>query len=101
MKFYSENLHKLFDSEKELTDAELAAQKAKEAEEAKKKELTETRKARAKEVDAAREEVYAARKKYHTLLDAFVKDYGSYHASYSSHDLASIDDIFDCFFNNL
>lgn len=101
MKFYSENLHKLFDSEQELTEAETAALKEKEAEEAKKKELVETRKARAKEVEAAREAVYAARKEYYRLLDAFLKDYGSYHASYSSNDLASINDIFDCFFNNL
>lgn len=99
MKFYSENLHKLFDSEKELKDAEFKAKKEKEAEEAKKKELVETRKVRAKEVDDARAAVYAAKKEYQKLLNAFIKDYGSYHASYSSNDLALIDDIFDCFFN--
>ena len=79
MKFYSEKLDKLFDSEKELKEAEDALEVKKAAEEAHAKQLAATRKERAAEVDAAY-------KNYMKLLNTFVKDYGSYHVSFRSDD---------------
>ena len=84
MKYYSEKTRKLYNSEVELKDAEKDLNK-KEAEE---KAKREERGARAKEV----EEAY---KNYKKLLDAFIKDYGSYHMT-----LNQSDSLFDFFFNS-
>ena len=74
MKIYSEITRQEYPSvEACLADEELFKKK-KEEEEAKRKELAETRKTRAKEV----EDAY---KHANDLLDAFVKDYGSFHMS--------------------
>jgi hypothetical protein len=79
MKYYSETLNKMFDSEKELLQAEDAEEVKKAAEQAHAKQLKETRKARAKAVDDAY-------KTYHDLLRDFVKDYGGYHTTYKADD---------------
>lgn len=75
MKYYSEKLEKLFETEEELKSAE----KARDEEEAKEKVKREQRAERAKEV----EEAY---KKYIELLNQFVKDYGNYHCSVKDGD---------------
>ena len=75
MKYYSEKLKKLFDDTESLEKAE-KEQEEKYALELKKKEERATR---AKEVDDAY-------KNYLKLLRAFVKDYGSYHFSYTNED---------------
>lgn len=89
MKYYSEMLNKLFESEKDLVAAE---SKVKIAEEAKKKAEAakkEARAARAKEVDKALKDADAATAKAQKLLKEFVKDYGSYHTSYELSDVES------------
>lgn len=74
MKYFSEILNKNFNSEKECLAAEkeytLAQMKANEEKEIKEK----ARKARAKEVEEAGQ-------RYVDLLNAFIKDYGSFHTS--------------------
>lgn len=90
MKYYSEKLKKLFDTEKELRSSE----KEFELLEAEKKKKLELKKARAKEVEDAYK-AYATKVKeaelenkklydeYLKLRNEFVSDYGSYHMSYT------------------
>lgn len=67
MKFYSEKLNKLFESEKEL----VAAEKELADKEAKKAELAKTKKAEAKVVEDAFKARNAARREYNTkVMDA-------------------------------
>lgn len=75
MKYYSEKLNTLYDNVELLQDAEKQFDE-KHALELKQKEERATR---AKEV----EDAY---KNYLKLLRAFVKDYGSYHFSYTNDD---------------
>jgi Skp family chaperone for outer membrane proteins len=109
MKYYSENLKKLFDSEEELTKAE----KEHEEELTKKQELADTKKQRAEEVELAYKKTLEAREKanelikeadkaYLELRDKFVEDFGSYHMTYSNADgkeLVSVSDIVDSMFD--
>lgn len=67
MKYYSEITKKLYDTKDECTEAEIEATKAK-----------ADRATRAKEVEEALKVAKEANKKAQTLLDAFVKDYGSF-----------------------
>lgn len=67
MKFYSETLNKLFDTEEALKQAEAALQN---------KEQEKQR--RTDELDAARNAAKEAQKKYVTLLTQYCKDYGQY-----------------------
>ena len=107
MKYYSDVTDKVYTTEQELVDAELAfakaqaekeeaAKKAKEAEEAKKAQ----RKQRADEIETARKEMVEAQKKYQQLINDFVRDYHSYHFSATEYDnlptlFTSIFDLFD------
>lgn len=79
MRYYSDTLKKLFETEEELKKAEVEFTE-KHALELKKKEERVTR---AKEV----EEAY---KKYLDLRAKFVKDYGSYHMTITDKDLKNI-----------
>lgn len=83
MKYYSEKLNKLYDNKEELIAAEekVAAAEAEKA--AKEKELKEKRAARAKEVQEAFEKVKEANAEATKKLNDFIKDYGSYHCSFS------------------
>ena len=91
MKFYSEQTKKLYDSEKELKDAEnkLALEKAE------KEKALEGRKVEAQKVEDAykkalevRKEAYKqideAEKEFYKLRREFVDKYGSWHMTYSS-----------------
>lgn len=88
--YYSECLKKYFDTKEECLKAE-EEYNAKHAAEIKAKE---ERKAKAKEVD----EAY---KKYLTLRNKFIKEYGSYHCTFTEKDLPSgnIPDIFNKIFD--
>ena len=101
MRYYSETLNRLFDSEEELNKAELKAkakveeQKQKElaaqrAEAAKKAERTR----RAKEVEDAIKAAREAQNKVSQLLTDFTKDYGYFHTSFSYDDIGE-NNIFD------
>ena len=86
MKFYSEKLNKLFDSEKACAEAESAHDKAVAEAEAKKKALADERATRAKKVEELYKQAVEAKKAYDTELQAFLKDYGSFHATFKTVD---------------
>ena len=110
MKYFSEELNRLFDNEKECQEAEFKAREEKnrermriEHEERLKKErqdkLAAERKAKAAEVEEARKTMVAAQHKYKELLEAFCKTYGSFHLSLTDEDAKrAIPTLFD-FFN--
>lgn len=88
--YKSTMLNRVFDRYEDLVQAE----EAYEAENAEKLRLAEVKKARAKEVEDAYKASMQARKdankaiseadrKYYELRDAFIKDYKSFHMSYS------------------
>ena len=81
MKFYSEQLNKLFDSAEELKAAEDKVNAAKRAEEEKKAALKAQREERAKEVEEAFKLANEDTKKAYALLKEFLKDYGSFHTT--------------------
>lgn len=95
MKYYSEQLKKLFDTPEELLAAEEKVNAAKRAEEEKKAQLKAQREKRAKEVEDAFKFAAEAQKKANELLNAFVKDYGSYHTTLKDAPVS----IWDAFFN--
>lgn len=83
MKYYSDVTKQLYDSEKACADAEAALlRKKKEEEEAAKK--SQERKARAEAIDISYNKLRAAQAEYSKLVSEFVKDYGSYHKTYSN-----------------
>lgn len=93
MKFYSEILNKVFDTEKACLDAELTHKQALEAkaraEEQKKlaeKKKQEERAADAKKVEALREEMVKAQTNYRKAVQTFVEKHGSYHFSTKSEE---------------
>lgn len=105
-KFYSELLNKYFDTEKEAVKAEKdyktkleqvrkeQIEKEKQVEEAK-----ATRALRAKEVEEAYKLVEQANINAKKLLEAFIKDYGTYHTTITDKSLFNW--IFDSMFDNL
>ena len=95
MKYYSEQLNKLFNTSEELKAAEDKVNAAKKAEEKKKAQLKAQRETRAKEVEDAFKVAYDYTKKANELLNAFVKDYGSYHTTLKDAPVS----IWDVFFN--
>ena len=100
MKYYSETLKQLFDSEKALIEAETKVK----VEEAKKLEAEKAKKAeratRAKEVDEALKVANEAHTKAISLLKAFIKDYGYFHTSYSNDNIKNKNEFSDLLSNN-
>ena len=87
MKYYSEKLKKVYDTVEQLQKAEAEYDKAHAAEIKK----AEERKRRADEIAAARKDLQNAQKKYNELVNKFIKDYGSYHATYNGEDVSATD----------
>lgn len=104
MKYYSEKLNRLFETQVDCEKAEfeakeaenrekiLAERKAAEVKAQKEKEAAE-RKAMAAEVETARKNMVAAQKAYKEAIETFTKKYGSYH--YTSHSVDDIPTLFD------
>lgn len=86
MKFYSEKLNKMFDSEEACSEAEKEHDRLIDEAEAKKKALAAERASRAKEIEKLRDAAVAAEKAYTEKLREFVKDYGSYHNTFKDSD---------------
>ena len=84
MKYYSEKLNKLFDSEEQLIAQEEEVAKVEAEKAAKEKALKENRAARAKEVQEAFEKAKEVNTEANKKLNDFIKDYGSYHCSFSN-----------------
>lgn len=80
MKYYSENLKKLYDSEEELKEAEQKNEVAI----AEQKALKEERKEAAKKVEALFKDANDAYKKACDERNEFIKKYGSFHQTFSS-----------------
>lgn len=86
MKFYSEKLNKVFDTQEACAEAESAQEKAVAEAEAKKKALAEERANRAKAVEDAYRKAIEAKQEYDKILQEFLKDYGSFHATFKTTD---------------
>lgn len=81
MKILSEKTGKEYMTVEECLAAEKEFDKAVAEEKARKENLANERKERAKEVEDALQAVVDARKVYEEKLNAFVRDYGSFHAT--------------------
>ena len=99
MKYLSEVTNKAYDTVDELNAAEekvLSARKAREAVEAEKKAKREER---AKEVETAIKEALDAQEIANQKLQAFCKDYGTFHTSFKTADtILGLNDPFHNFF---
>lgn len=97
MKFYSELTKKFYDSADACNTAEKEFNAAVAEKEKREKELKANRKARADEVSNAYKAVQAAEKNFHKLRDQFIKDYGSFHMTFTNTD--EDEDVFSSFFD--
>lgn len=102
MKYYSDVTKKFYNDVKVLEADEAAVVKAEEERKAalvkqqeQQTKLKEQRAARAEEITQAIKERDEAQKKVNELLNKFVKDYGSYHYTWSSE---LVDDAFKTMF---
>lgn len=93
MKYYSELINKVFDTQAECEQAEEALVAKQKAEEEKQLALKNEREARSKEVVEAFKKAREAEAEAQKLLKEFVKDYGSFHMSYNGK--SSIPSMFD------
>ena len=99
MKILSEKTNKEYASVEECLAAEKEFDKQVALEKAKKDELANIRKDRAKEVEDAYKAILEAKKHYNELLNNFVKDYGSFHMTLHTGD-GNPFDLFNRFFDN-
>lgn len=105
MKYYSEILRRTFDTVEELENEEKKVKEAEQKKElmlSKKKERAELVNNAFKELQDVRKEYYAKLREkeenYIKLRDEFVKDYGSWHMTYSSdNDNYCVSDVFKDF----
>lgn len=99
MKYYSEKLNKVFNTERECMEAEFKVKEqenlARIQKEKALREEKEKKEALAAERKAMAEKVEAARKAYRNELEAFCKKYGTYH--YTVTDADEVPSLFDVF----
>ena len=95
MRYYSETLKQLFDTEEECKKAESEALEAKKKAEEERTKLLAERKVRAQEIEDARKIMQEAQNKYNKLLREFLRDYKTYH--YSTNSIDDIPRIMDWF----
>lgn len=86
MKFYSEKLNEMFNTQEACAQAESEHDKQVAEAEAKKKALADERATRAKAVEELYKQAVEAKQKYDKALQEFLKDYGSFHATFKSTD---------------
>ena len=98
MKYFSEKTNKTYDTEEACLDAEKEFDDVAARERMKKEKLAEERKARASEVEGAYKAVLEAQKIYREKLNAFVKDYGSFHMTLRTGE-GNPFDLFERFFD--
>ena len=96
MKYYSETLDKIFDTEENLVAAERESQRQLEAQRAEK----EKRATAAKEVEELFNKANDAYKLANEKLEEFVKTYGSYHMTLKDSNLPRPSSLFDYLFDN-
>ena len=101
MKFYSDITKNFYDTEKacladefkvkeEQNRQKILQEKAEREAKEKQEKLVAARKVRANEVEEARKAMVAAQSKYREVLEAFVRDYGTYHMSLNGDDAKNI-----------
>ena len=96
MKYFSEKLNKVFESEQECVEAENKFELAKQEKKEKEKRLTQERKERAHEIEEQYKKIIDDRKEYRRLVDDFIHDYGSFHCTFKSSEPVFSDmDFFD------
>lgn len=100
MKIISEKTGLEYASVEECVNAEKEYDEKIAAEKAKKEALDNQRKNRAIEVEDAYKAVLTAQKAYKEKLNAFVKDYGSFHMTLKTGD-GNPFDLFESFFDKL
>lgn len=98
MQYYSTDLKQFFDTPEACEEAEAKYKQEVTEANAKKEALRAERKARADEVNAAYKAVKEAEKAYYELRNQFVRDYGSFHATYSDFDAQPFASLFDLLF---
>ena len=96
MKYYSETLDKIFDTEENLVAAEMESKRQLEAQRAEK----EKRATAAKEVEELFNKANDAYKLANEKLEEFVKTYGSYHMTLKDSNLPRPRSLFDYLFDN-
>ena len=97
MRYLNDYTNEVFANADDCAAAEKQYEEKKAKERAEKDKLAAERKARAAEVEEARKAMVIAQNKYKELIEAFVRDYKSYH--YSSHSVDDIPTLFSSFFN--
>lgn len=96
MKYFSEKLNKVFESEQECVDAEQKFEIEEKEKAEKEKELAKTRKERAHEIEEQYKKIMDDRKEYQRMIDDFVRDYGGFHCTFKSNEPIFSDmDFFD------
>lgn len=99
MRFYSDLLHKFYDSDEDCIKAEKNFQKEQELKKKSEEEKSKARKAAADKVEEARKAYIDAKKKYYEELSDFCEKYDYYHISFDKKDLAGlIDNFWDMMF---
>ena len=84
MKIFSEKTNKYYSTVDECVEAEKKYDEEVATKEAKKKELSDARKNRAKEVEDAYKARLEADKVYQEKLNKFIEDYGSFHMTFDT-----------------
>lgn len=97
MKYYSEVLKKLFDTADEAEKAEKEEKARVKQKKEKEEKLQLEKKTRAAEIEKVYKEIQTAKKNYNELIQAFIKDYGSYHFTFSNSE-DFLTDFFEDFF---
>lgn len=91
LKYYSEVLDAVFDTEKELKESEDKFFTMKQKKEAEEKQKKAERTKRAKEVEEAIKTANEAQTKAISLLRKFTTDYGYFHYSYTNNDVDKVE----------
>jgi hypothetical protein len=91
MKIFSEKTNQEYQSVEECLAAEKEFDEALAAKKAKEEKLAEARKSRAIEVEEAYKAILEAQKNYNEKLNAFIKDYGSFHMTLHTGDFNPFD----------
>ncbi len=97
MKYYSELLKKCFDSAEECETAENKELTRLEQERQDNEKKIAEKKARAAEIESAYKEMQNAKEKYNKLVSDFIKDYKSFHFTFSN-TKDFLNDVFDTHF---
>lgn len=97
MKYYSETLHKFYDTEEALKKEEKAAEDAALAKQKEENLRKAARTKASKEVEEKIKAAAAARKEADEAISNFVKEYGNYHCTLKDTDAFSLSPFFDLF----